>query len=200
MNRASRGLCEGYVLHFAQDAQFMQLPAAGKIGGGHLSRSRFTAGLKRHFPPLFKRGGTRPCMRVRIYSLHLQSYLWSSSRPTFQKSGAGRLFAFAHKRLCRHLYPHGRRVLPATCLPILPTGGGCRIEHPESVEGLSPSLRSGRSILQLPAAGKIGACSDFPPSPTFESGAGRSPSLVQAHYTIIFIVDEHLDERLGTLY
>jgi hypothetical protein len=35
-------------------------------------------------------------------------------------------------------------------------------EHPKFYESFCFSLRSGRSILQLPAAGKIGACSDFP--------------------------------------
>jgi len=41
--------------------------------------------------------------------------------------------------------------------PILPTGGGCKIECPELVEGLAPQHRSERSILQLPTAGMIGA-------------------------------------------
>ena len=41
-------------------------------------------------------------------------------------------------------------------VPILSTAGGYRIENPELVEGSDPSNYSGRSILQLPAAGKIG--------------------------------------------
>ncbi len=41
-------------------------------------------------------------------------------------------------------------------VPILSTTGGSKIEHPEFIEGLVPRLRSERSILQLPVAGKIG--------------------------------------------
>ena len=42
-------------------------------------------------------------------------------------------------------------------VPILPTAGGRRIENPEFIEGLSLDYARDCSILQLPAAGKIGS-------------------------------------------
>jgi len=65
--------------------------------------------------------------------------------PGLAPSNDGAAVAFASGRLCSHLADCSGRALPATLLPVR----------------LSQSFGE-HSILQLPAAGKIGECSDFP--------------------------------------
>jgi hypothetical protein len=112
----------------------MQLPAAGKIGA-------------------------RPCMRVRICSLHPRLSA-EFSRPFFKKRREPLAFASGVTVVTSILADDGRYPLPVC--RFCPPEVAAESSIPRILRGISPSLRSGRSILQLPAAGKIGACSDFP--------------------------------------
>jgi len=107
-------------------------------------------------------------------ALHSGMDLAVSSSPSCPYSEAGPLAwdkvlrnPFELGRFCSHHSDYSGRVLPATWLPILPTEGGCKNEHPEFCRSV-PRPCSGRSILQLPSAGKIGECSDFPLPISFE--------------------------------
>ena len=63
------------------------------------------------------------------------------------------------------------RVDKPNSVPILPTGGGCRIVHPESVEGLALRFAQDAQFVQLPAAGKIGG--SYLSGPAIASGIDR---------------------------
>ena len=99
---------------------------------------------------------------------------------------------FRSGRHCRHLYPYGRRALPATCCRFCPPKVVAEPSIPRLLRGTNPSLCSGRSVLQLPAAGKIGVCSDFPP---FD--CSKSDHLARSERIIPHSIRCHLMEDLN---
>jgi hypothetical protein len=104
--------------------------------------------------------------------------------PPFLQETAGAV-GFRLGRHCSHLYPRGRRALPATCLPILPTGGGCRIEHPEDFARDKPLTSFGTLNFATACGRQNWRMFGLSYPLLFEKGAGRSPGQVRAQYTTL---------------